>query len=198
MKIEKSKIQGKTREKVKKVKIFKFLLGSILALFSWSDPHDPKLGPHPPRQVGPTPGQFGPKSPVSASKSPPHPSSPTFGSANLAQFRPKRPFSLFSHKPMGGRLASPPPAKRSGWDTQNVEKIRPRPTDPKPVLGQSGAKTNVLEAAEGPSARPAAHTHIWADRTSPKHMKTREKWISGVTFSPVTRCRGLYAPSRCL
>ena len=114
LKIEKSKIQGKTREKVKKVQNSKFLVGSILALFSWSDPHDPKMGPHPPRQVGPTPGQFGPKSPVSASKSPHLPSSPTFGSGNWARFRPKRAFSLFSHKPMGGRLASPPPPRPKG------------------------------------------------------------------------------------
>lgn len=112
LKIEKSKIQGKTREKVKKVKIFKFLVGSILALFSWSDPHDPKMGPHPPPRDGPTPGQFGVKSPVSASKSPHLPSSPTFGSGNWARFRPKRAFSLFSHKPMGGWLASPPPGQK--------------------------------------------------------------------------------------
>ena len=47
MKIEKSKIQGKTREKVKKFKIFKFLVARIFALFSWSDPHDPKMAPDP-------------------------------------------------------------------------------------------------------------------------------------------------------
>ena len=56
MKIEKSKIQGKTREKVKKVKIFKFLVGRILALFSWSDPRDPKMTPDPPPQVDSAPG----------------------------------------------------------------------------------------------------------------------------------------------
>ena len=56
LKIEKSKIQGKTREKVKKVKIFKFLVGRISALFSWSDPRDPKMTPDPPPQVDSAPG----------------------------------------------------------------------------------------------------------------------------------------------
>ena len=121
-KIENSKIQGKTREKVKKVKIFEFLVGSILALFSWSDPHDPKMGPHPPRQVDPTPGQFGVKSPVSASKSPHLPSSPTFGSGNWARFRPKRAFSLFPHNPMGGWLASPPPRPKGLAGTHKMSK----------------------------------------------------------------------------
>ena len=73
MKSEKSKIQGKTREKVKKVQNFKFSVGSILALFSWPDPRDPKMGRHPPPPVDPTPGKFGSKSPVSTSKCPNEP-----------------------------------------------------------------------------------------------------------------------------
>ena len=119
-KIENSKIQGKTREKVKKVKNFKILVGSILALFSWSDPHDPKMGPHPPRQVGPTPGQFGVKSPVSASKSPPLPSSPTFGSGNWARFCPKGPFPYFPINPW--EAGEPPPRPKGLAGTRKMSK----------------------------------------------------------------------------
>ena len=112
LKIENSKIQGKTREKVKKVQNFKFLVGSILALFSWSDPHDPKMGPHPPGQVGPTPGQFGPKSPVSASKSPHLPSSPTFGSETGPDFAQKGPFPYFPINPWEAGEPSPHPRQK--------------------------------------------------------------------------------------
>ena len=100
---------------------------------------------------------------------------PLLGREIGPDFAQKGPFPYFPINPWEAGWRAPPPAKRSGWDTQNVEKIRPRPTDPKPVLGQSGAKTNVLEAAEGPSARPAAHTHIWADRTSPKTHENKGK-----------------------
>ena len=106
------------------------------------------------------------------------------GSASLTRFWPKGPFALFPHKAYG-RQASPPPAKRSGWDTQNVGKIRPPPIDPKPALGQSGAKTNVLEAAEGPSACGLWRTRTCRRSGPPKTPRNKGKARFGGPISSI-------------